>query len=143
MIITSENNVRTLVKDNGARVDISDGAIVQYTGIYYKLVNDIVEWVEIETSFIGSIECEQSRHDEGLRGVYIKPLYIWDIMNSEWKKILKYTPPSKKYFWYPHLLLLDNKTHHGYPLYFLDTLEKRDLADFENITNGIILYKKF
>jgi len=52
MKIEWELNNRILIKDNDEKVNISDGQIIQYTGIYYKTINNIIDLVEIETTFI-------------------------------------------------------------------------------------------
>jgi hypothetical protein len=56
MPITIKNNSRTLIKENGTEVNINDGDIIKYNGIYYKTVNNIVKMVKIETIFIGVVE---------------------------------------------------------------------------------------
>jgi len=130
------------MKENGEEVNINDGDIIQYTGIYYKKINDIVERVEIETIFIGIIETCRSR-DTHIEGIYVRPLYIWDIMNCEWYKIYIFNPPQTKYFLYPHLLILSQYNNYSscyYPLYFLDTCENRSLDDFINIQKPFNLF---
>jgi hypothetical protein len=139
MNITIKNNNRILIKENLKEVNINDGSIIQYTGIYYKEINDIVRTVQIETTFIGIVESERYRYDEGITGIYVKPLYIWSIMNGEWLKIVDLNTPHTKYFLYPHLLSLPNKTHHCTPLYFLDTCENKSLDDFIDIQKTIQL----
>ena len=142
MEIIIKNNNRILVKENGTEVNISDGRIIQYHGIYYKTVNDIVEIVKIETIFIGVIETCRSVYNSGIQGIYVKPLYIYDIMNSEWYKIINLNQPKTKYFLYPHLLVLSQlKTLPSCynPLYFLDTCENKCLDDFINIQNTFCL----
>jgi len=127
-------------KDNNNLVNISDGDIIKYTGIYYKKIDDIIEHVEIETSFIGKIDCEKSRHDEGIMGIYVNPLYIYDIVGQKWRKIINYKLPSHKYFLYPHLLLLPNKYYHYKSIYKLKTCENVNLSDFQNITDTFDLH---
>jgi len=131
--IVITNNNRTLIKENGKEVNINDGDIIQYTGIYYKKIDDIVKIVEIETTFIGVVETYRSRYDTGTTGIYVKPLYIWDIINNEWLKIINLEPPVTKYFLYPHLLSLPNNNQHCYPLYFLETCENKSLNEFVDI----------
>ena len=46
-IIVDSNKNRILKKYNGEQVNINNGDIIQYTGIYYKTINDIVKVVEI------------------------------------------------------------------------------------------------
>jgi hypothetical protein len=128
---------RVLINDNEQRIDISDDSIIQYTGIYYKEMNDIVNRIEIETTFIGIVEGEKfNLNSGGIKGIYVKPLYIWDLINSEWKKIINYKKPTTKYFFYPHLLCLPDHTYGGNkPLYFLHTCENTNLVEFSNIIN--------
>jgi hypothetical protein len=136
MKIIIENDNRILIKENGAEVNINDGDIIQYTGIYYKTINDIIEMVNIETTFIGVVETCRSRYDNGIEGIYINPIYIFDILNSQWYKIVDLQPPKTKYFLYPHLLTLPQYNNYPscyYPLYFLNTCENKSLDDFINI----------
>ena len=134
MQIIIKNTNRILIKDNKTEVNINDGDSIQYTGIYYKPINDIVQMVEIETTFIGLVETVRYRYDDGITGIYVKPLYILDIMNNEWNKIIDFTPPTNKYFLYPHLLMLPGTYYNYKSLYFLDTCENKSLSDFTNIT---------
>ena len=41
-IVLEANNNRLLIKDNVERVNINNGDIIEYTGIYYKTINDII-----------------------------------------------------------------------------------------------------
>jgi hypothetical protein len=134
MKIENKLGIRTLTKDNNVEVDLSDASIVRYTGIYYKVIHDIVDMVEIQTTFIGEIECKKYRYDEGITGVFVKPLYIYNIIKSEWCKIIEYQEPRNKYFFYPHLLSLPNYNHYGKPLDFLATCVNVSLDDFKDIT---------
>ena len=108
MEIIIKNNHRILIKNDITEVSINDKDIVQYTGVYHKIINDIVKNIEINTTFIGIVETCRSRCDTGITGIYIKPFYIWDIINSEWLKIVNLNPPKQKYFLYPYLLMLLN-----------------------------------
>lgn len=135
-IIINNNNSRVLIKENGTEVNVNDGDIIQYTGIYYKTIRDIVETVKIETGFIGVIEACKYTHDNGIMGIYVKPLYIWDMMNSEWYKLVNLNPPRQKYFLYPHLLMMFKYNYYPSvynPLYFLDTCENKSLDKFVNV----------
>jgi hypothetical protein len=76
MKIITKNSNRVLVKENGTEVNISDGEIIQYTGIYYKTINDIIEIVQIKTTFLGVVETSRCSHNNGVEGIYVKPLYI-------------------------------------------------------------------
>jgi hypothetical protein len=135
MEIYLEKDKRVLKKDNNNLVNISDGDIISYTGIYYKKINEILDYVDIETSFIGKIECVKSRLEDGIMGFYVNPLYIYDIIGSKWRKIINYKPPRQKYFSYPHLLLLPDKYYHYKPIYKLESCKNVDLNDFSNITD--------
>ena len=132
---------RTLIKDNNEEVTINDGSIVEYSGIYYKTINDIVRLAEIQTKFIGKVTTYRSLHGV-VTGIYIEPLYIWNELKYEWNKIINYKPPKTKYFLYPHLLALPppNECNTQYkPLNFLDTVINRNLDDFSHITNTFSL----
>ena len=131
-----KNANRILIKENGEEINMNDGDIIQYTGHYYKHVNDIVKMVTIETTFIGVVETCRFRYDTGIEGIYVKPLYIWDIMNSEWYKIINLKPQIKKYFVYPHLLMLSRHNNYPscyYPIFSLNTCENKSLDEFINI----------
>jgi hypothetical protein len=132
MKITKINNKRELLKDDGKIVNISDGYIIQYQGIYYKKINEIIDFAEIKTMFIGVIECDRYRYDTGITGIYIKPLYIWNNMQYRWNKIINYKEPKFKYFLYPHLLMLPDTYYNYKPLYFMETCENKDLNEFNN-----------
>ena len=107
MRIIIKNNTRVLLKDGGDEVYINDGDIIMYTGMYHKTINDIIKTVKIESTFIGKVVCERYRHDEGIVGIYVEPLYIFNMMYDEWNKIINYKPPNgNKYVEYPHLLLV-------------------------------------
>jgi len=121
MKIIDKNNTRILIKNDNSEINISDGQFIKYTGIYYKNSSNPED---IETSFYGIVECSRYRYDTGTTGIYIEPLYIF--LNNEWLKIINYTKPIKKYFVYPHLLMLPNISHYCKPLYFLDTIENLD-----------------
>jgi hypothetical protein len=139
MKIIIENQKRILIKDNEEEVNINDGDIIQYTGIYYKLINDIVEMVEIEITFVGIVDGDKGSHHNGTEGIYVKPLYIWNKMKSEWNKIINLEPPKSKYFFYPHLLMLPQYSSYSFPLYYLHTCENRSLSEYLNITKTISL----
>ena len=134
MKIIIKNNYRILVKDDGSEVNINDGDVVQYTGVYYT-PTEKSNIFGIETLFVGIVETQRSKEDV-IQGIYIKPLYIW---RSEWMKINDYESPLKKYFLYPHLLMLPEITHYSKPLYFLHTCENKSLSDFNNITKEFSL----
>jgi hypothetical protein len=143
--IIQKNGNRILIPTHGPEVNINNGDIIRYTGNYYKTIRDIVdvEWVKIETTFIGVVESCRSRYETGIQGIYVKPLYIWDIGNSEWYKIHYSNPrPKSKYFLYPHLLMLPE---HQYSLcyniiYSLDTCENTSLEKFRHIEKTFDLY---
>ena len=140
MKIIVKNNYRMLIKDDGSEVNINDGTVVEYIGVYYKYIkNEIIDTIfKIETTFIGIVETQRS--SEGIiQGIYIKPLYIWSMVGREWMKINDYKFPNQKYFLYPHLLMLPETHYHFRPLYFLHTCKNRDLSDFNNITKEFSL----
>ena len=139
MEIIEKDNNRILIKENNIEVNINDGTILQYTGIYYKNINDNVEYEEIETTFIGIIITERFRHDVGIYGIYIEPLYIFNKIDDEWNKIIKYKSPDTKHFYYPHLLILQNTYCSYKPLYFLHTVENISLNNFTNVTKSFSL----
>lgn len=142
MKIIVKNNYRMLIKDDGSEVNINDGTVVEYIGVYYKHIkNEIIDTIfKIETTFIGIVETQRS--SEGIiQGIYIKPLYIWSMVGSEWMKINDYKFPNQKYFLYPHLLMLPETHYHFRPLYFLHTCKNRALSDFNNITKEFSLGK--
>jgi hypothetical protein len=130
-IVGNENN-RILIKDNNESIDISNGVIVKYVAILYKKISaDIFsDKNEIKTKFIGRIERHRSKYYEGITGIYIVPLYVQH--NNEWCKIMNYTRPSHKYFFYPHLLMCPNSYYHFKPLYYLHTIEPVYIDDVSN-----------
>ena len=139
-IIYRDNN-RILLKDSKEEININDNHIISYTGIYYKSSNEIAPMTEIQTSFIGIIECDKYRYDEGITGIYVKPLYIWDKIMYEWKKIINYENPKKKYFYYPHLLSLPKLYSTDFlPICNLNTCINVDLKDYENIDKTFDLH---
>jgi len=133
MEIIYKNKNRFLVKENKEEVNINDNNIIIYSAIYYKSLIEITPMAEVETSFIGIIEGERFKHHEGIIGIYVKPIFIWDKIICEWKKIINYKNPNKKYFYYPHLLTLPNKQYDFLPLYYLHTCKNTDLKQYENI----------
>ena len=139
-IIKKNNNYRVLVKDDESEVNINDGDVVEYIGVYYNHIkNEIIDTIfKIETTFIGIVETQRSSEDI-IQGIYIKPLYIWSIVGREWMKINDYKFPNQKYFLYPHLLMLPETHYHFRPLYFLHTCKNRALSDFNNITKEFSL----
>jgi hypothetical protein len=140
MKIVMENNIISLIKDNEEIINISEDSIVEYTGIYYKEINDIVDVVKIETSFIGRVDCvKYNQNCEGFQGIYIVPLFIWDKLKSEWKKIINYKEPHSKYFHYPHLLKLSEYIYLENDLDYLITCKNRSLSEFKNITNSFLI----
>ena len=129
------NNNRILVKDTLEEVNISDGKIIEYTACYYyKKINIIKHIAEVQTNFIGIVETSRG-NEYGPQGIYIKPLYIYDCIIQEWKKIINYPRVEGKYFLYPHLLMLPGEYYNYHPLYFLHTCGNRSLSDYEKYTN--------
>jgi len=136
MQIIIRNANRILIKSDYTTVNINDDNIVQYTGIYYRNVKNPPNMIEIKTSFIGIVVSDRYE-DRCVTGIYITPLYVF--YNDVWNKIADYIPPVNKYFLYPHLLLLNNTYYSYRPLYFLDSVEKTSLTQFEHITQTIML----
>jgi hypothetical protein len=126
------NGHRTLINDY-ENINIDDGTIISYSGIYYKTINDIVHIVEIKTRFIGEIETHRS-DITGFTGIYVKPLYIWNALKYEWNKIANYTRPNTKYFEYPHLLLLPEASYHGNFLHTLDSVTNVNPSLYINVS---------
>jgi len=139
MKIVFEQNNRILIKDNNEKIKVNNNDIIEYTGIYYKKLDTISEFAEIQTIFIGKIETYRG-DTIGITGIYIIPLYIWDNLKREWYKIANYQAPKyKEYFVYPHLLMLPEKDYHYKPLYFLHTCKNRSLDEFYHITKEFYL----
>ena len=139
MEIIIKDDRRILIKDNNEELDISDGSIIQYTGIHYKCKKNIINIYDIdefESRFIGKVDTYRA-DSKGISGIYIVPLFLWDNENFEWIKITNYEQPKNKYFLYPHLLMLPDKYYHHQPLYFLHTCELSKLH--EDITKTIEL----
>jgi hypothetical protein len=130
-----------LIKEDSKEVNITDGQIIQYSGIYYKkMVDDeIYNKAEIETTFIGKVECNKYHHETGYQGIYVMPLYIWSIIQYKWLKIINLEYPKPKYFLYPHLLLLPEINCNYKSIYKLHTCDNRKLEDFAYVTDTIEL----
>ena len=141
-IILNSNNKRILTKYNGDQVNINNGDIIQYTGIYYKTINDIVKMVEIETEFVGVVEFGKTTDEIHFTGIYVKPLYIRDNIKNEWNKIVSFTPRTdESFYYYPHLLVLpDTPCVNGIPLDFLYTCENVKLDNFIGVYKCFSLY---
>ena len=126
---------RILINDkenDNDKVNINDGAIIQYSGIYYNID-------KIKTDFIGMVQTSKERHNEGIMGIYVKPLYIWDKFNVQWYKIINLSPPSYKYFLYPHFLAVEGVYCSHYPIFTLHTCKNRSLDEFADITKTFTL----
>ena len=131
-IIVDKHNNRILIKYNGEQVNINNGDIIQYTGIYYKTINDIVKMVEIETDFVGLVDFGKTTNDINFTGIYVKPLYIRDNIKNEWNKIVSFIPRTDESFlYYPHLLMLpEQPCVNGFPIEFLHTCTNVKLDKF-------------
>ena len=56
MKIIIKNNKRLLVKDDSSEVNIDDGDVVEYNGVYYNHIkNEIYDVFEKETIFVGIV----------------------------------------------------------------------------------------
>ena len=135
-ITVDQRNNRILHQDNGDLVNINNGAIIQYTGIYYKTINEIVKMVEIRTSFVGSVDWGKTGTgtDTGVSGIYVNPLYIYDNIRGEWNKLVYFKQRTDiSVLYYPHLLLLPGIYSMDLPLYFLQTCKNKSLDDFSEI----------
>jgi hypothetical protein len=132
MKIIYENNKRKLIKDDGKNIDISDGSIVLYNGIYYGNKNDIDIHSEVNTAFIGTVVTDRFYYESGITGIYIDPHYIWSKIQNKWLKIIN-KPIPKKYFLYPHLLMLPGFDYNYHPLYLLHTVENTKLSEYNDI----------
>ena len=141
-ITLNSNNKRILTKYNGDQVNINNGDIIQYTGIYYKTINDIVKMVEIETEFVGLVDFGKTTNNINFKGIYVKPLYIKDNIKNEWNKIVSFEPRTDESFlYYPHLLMLPEQPDvSGFPLEFLHTCENVKLDKFSDIYKCFSLY---
>ena len=146
MKIIIKNCHRLLVKDDGSEVNIDEDDVVEYNGLYYNYINNEIfsDVFEKETKFVG-IVTSQKYGNNIIQGIYIKPIYIWSIVNSEWLKINDYKPPVTKYFLYPHLLMLPEM---DYPnpnkyLFFLNSCRNIQLSDFNSITKEFSLSKTY
>jgi len=138
MQIIMQNARRVLIKKNDRKVNVDNGDILQYQGIYYKEVNDIQKYAPIQTMFIGKV-CEYRADTSGITGIYVEPLYIHDAIQNQWKKIMNYEIPTTHYFSYPHILMLPGKEYRHLPLYFLDTCKNVNLHDFYHFTEEFYL----
>ena len=127
------NDRRVLVKDYET-INIDDGEIITYAGIYYKTINEIVHKAPIKTMFIGKVETYRSDSTTGITGIYVEPLYIWNELKHEWNKIANYSKPTTKYFEYPHLLMLPDNYYNGPCLKVLESITNTDSKVYENVT---------
>ena len=134
-IILNSSNKRILTKYNGDQVNINNGDVIKYTGIYYKTINDIVKMVEIETDYVGVVDFGKTTNDIHFTGIYVNPLYIRDNIKNEWNKIVSFTPRTDESFlYYPHLLMLpEQPCDSGFPLDFLHTCENVQLDKFVGV----------
>ena len=137
MKIIINNNTRILIKDDNKEINITNGQIIQYIGIYYKNANDIHNMICIETVFIGTVFSERYRYDDGITGIYITPLYL--LLDREWHKIINFKNPEQKYFKYPHFLKLSSCDYTYNALDYLHTCINISLNDFTDVNKTIEL----
>ena len=135
-IIIDENGNHILVKNNTDEINVNNSSTVEYTGVYYQNVANSLEPKKIEKQFIGIIESVTCVEND-IIGLHIKPLYINN--NDEWYKIIKCSDNNVKSFIYPHLLLLSIPNSCFNPLYFLETLENRNLDNYSSTTKTFSL----
>lgn len=139
-IVLRDGGYRILIKDDNSEVMVNNGSIISYSGVYYsKIPNTITHTVEISTQFIGRVECERFYHEDGITGIYIMPLYLWNMKQNEWNKISPDFKPRSKYDFYPHLLLLPGINYNHLPLYTLDTCQNTTLAEYAHVHTTISL----
>ena len=94
-----------LFKENGEQVNVKENSIVEYVGRE--------KWTMNTKKFIGKVVCHKTVAEECI-GIYIEPMFIeGEGENKDWKKITDYVEPMTKYFDYPHLLVLPNKSSNG------------------------------
>ena len=127
--------IHTLIKTDNTMVNVNDGEIIKYQGIFYKKKQDSTYAYcldETPTDFIGKVFCMKYYCYSGIVGIYVVPLYMF--LNGKWNKITNFTHPLGKYFLYPHLLTLPNS---GYfkRIESLDTVESVNLPEFEKNMN--------
>ena len=142
MQIIMKNGRRILLKEQNNEYDneinIDDGDIIQYQGIYYKEIQTHAHIEQIQTMFVGKV-CQYRSDTTGFTGIYVEPLYIYDAVHNQWKKIMNYEKPNTYYFSYPHLLMLPEKEYRHLPLYFLHTCSNVELHDFYHFTEEFYL----
>jgi hypothetical protein len=139
--ITEKDGHRILIKESDVEVNVNDGDVIQYEGIYYKTVNNSIE--PVKTTFVGVVKCGRSTYYTGVEGIYVKPLYVLDTLADEWYKIVGLEPPKTKYFYYPHLLMLSQHNMYPscyYPIYSLDTCENKSLDEFRQLNARLIVF---
>jgi len=139
MHISYINNDRILYY-GANKININDNQILEYTAYYYRNTNDNINIQSEETQFVGKVVCHRSYYEDGITGIYIDPLFVYSKTKNNWLKIINYTVPTSKYFYYPHLLMLPDKYYNFYPLYFLHKCISTDLCRFNNITDTFDLY---
>ena len=83
--------------------------------------------------FIGKVETYRS-DSNGITGIYVEPLYIWNELKYEWNKIANFTRPTSRYFEYPHLLMLPNTQYSGPCLKVLESVRNTESSIYENVT---------
>jgi hypothetical protein len=128
----NDTNIRQLIVNNETTIDISNDKTVKYTAIYYPNAEDFIR-NQIITEFIGTIWGHKWHYQYGYLGVYIEPTYIF--IDNQWKKIINYIRPNKKYFVYPHFLIDPSiNYHHSHGLEFLHTIEPVSHTNIEEIT---------
>jgi len=127
------NNRLILIQDNKKRINIDIGNTIKYAGHFYDNTSTFANLKYVRTLFIGIVENYRYNSGEGYTGVYVKPLYVWNMHDLEWNKIVNYKQPTEKYFLYPHLLQLPQFYYHFQPLHYLDTCINVYLKDYHDM----------
>jgi len=127
------NNKLVLLKKNKMKINIDIGNIIKYTGHFYDNTSTFANLKYVRTLFIGVVENYRYNCEEGYTGIYVKPLYVWNINDLGWNKIINYKQPREKYFLYPHLLHLPEFYYHFQPLHYLHTCINVYLKDYDDI----------
>jgi hypothetical protein len=123
--------------------DFKEGEAVKYVGILYKNIDGVCSKVIAE--FVGVVEGYKFVNNEGYIGLFLRPEYIsLSGLDSDFKKIKNYTPPTSKYFYYPHFVGLKEKINYYEAssrklIFTLDSATKVNLVDYSKYTTPFLL----